>query len=172
MPQEAWPGRGPWPEPATPALGPKQGLRSWVTRSLQIQVISPGSKLPSPPRSCARRSQAPTRKGHQHRCLQEPDLGRKMALAGCSWLLLSGEREPTVPRTLSPDGLGEGEGSRLGGEAAGLDTGAGAVLLPRGTSVGRAATVGPAGWAMEIPRAGARARARRPLLLLSSRGKP
>lgn len=112
MPQEAWPGRGPWPVPATPALVPKQGLRSLVTRSLQIQVISPGSKSPSPPRSCARRSRAPTRKGlgapgRRRRRLQEPDLGRKMALAGCSWLLLSGERE-WCPQNLSPDGLGEG----------------------------------------------------------------
>lgn len=106
MPQEAWPGRGPWPVPATPALVPKQGPRSSVTRSLQIQVISPGSKSPNPPRSCTRRSQAPTRKGlgalgRQRRYLQDPGLGRKMALTEYSWLLLSGERE-WRPQNLSP----------------------------------------------------------------------
>lgn len=80
MPQEAWPGRGPWPMPATPVLVPKRGPRSLVTRSLQIQVISPGSKPPNPPRSGASWSQTPTRKGsgalgRQRRCLQEPGLG-------------------------------------------------------------------------------------------------
>lgn len=115
MPQEAWPGRGPWPVPATPALVPKQGPRSLVTRSLQIQVISPGSKSPNPPRSHARRSQAPTRKGlgalgRQHRCPQDLGVRRKMALTGCSWLLLSGEREWCPPEPRPPVASGKGGG--------------------------------------------------------------
>lgn len=63
LPQEAWPGHGPWPVPATPTLVPKQGPRSSVTRSLQIPVIRPGSKLLTDPGSSGRLSQASTRKG-------------------------------------------------------------------------------------------------------------
>ncbi|KAM7059612.1 cell adhesion molecule CEACAM16 isoform 4-T7 [Molossus nigricans] len=86
-----------------------------------IVVISPGSKSPNPPRSCARRSQAPTKKGlgalgHQRRGLQEPGLGQNMALTGCSWLLLSAVFLSTgaeISITPEPDQPAEGDNITL-----------------------------------------------------------
>lgn len=190
MPQEAWPGRGPWPVPATPALVPKQGPRSLVTRSLQIQVISPGSKSPNPPRSRARRSQAPTRKGlgaseRQPRCLQDLGVRRKMALTGCSWLLLSGEREWCPPEPQPPVASGKGGGLRPG---EGKCEQKPSILDREGSSAPRSTVCSSrrhqrgrardshldrlSGWTLEISKTRARTWASQPLLLLHSCGKP
>lgn len=72
-----------------------------------------------------------------------PGWGRKMALAGCSWLLLSGERERRPPRPQPPDGLREGRGPRPGRGQVGARGPAGwvgraSLAPPGGTGVGLA----------------------------------
>lgn len=131
MPQEAWLGRDPWPVPAPPTLVPKQGPRSSVTRSLQIQVIYPSSISPNPPRSCTRRSQAPTRKGlraleHQRRRLQDRVWGERWRWPGAagSFSVVSNSG---VPQNLIHRGLREGRAPQ-----------------PRGVEVGASS---PACWA-------------------------
>lgn len=124
----------------------------------RLQIAEPSQVRrqtePSPNQEGPRRSL-----GRQRRCLREPDRGRKMALAGCSWLLLSGEREPpSAPGPSAPtasgrerDGVSRSPAGWVGRQLGSTQAQA-QCAHPRGTRVGRAAPWGRQGGPQRSPR--------------------